>query len=149
MTIRVKRAEKGKQCLDSVRAAFGRRAVRGLAVYAQNIRRVIVGKACACDGVFVMHELCRRFFRQERFGEVADHIHAFARFQRGKRRVCNRERQCEMQNTIFCINNGEIRVGRETLVGHFRDFVVVLDTFPTALLVASDNQFELAAGRDA
>ena len=46
-----------------------------------------------------------------------------------------------MQDTLFRINHGEVRIGGETFLGHFCNFVVMFNASPTAFFVAADDQF--------
>ena len=53
-----------------------------------------------------------------------------------------------MQDSLFRIDHGEVRVVRKTFVGHMRDFIVMLDALPTAFFVESQNKFDFFLGNE-
>ena len=131
------RGEKREKFAQRVFALFGSGRVRGDA--ARGKRAVFEGKPGFFAAFRAWNALC--------LGVGADHIRALAAAQFCKGRVLHGKCRLEVQNTLFRIDDGKIRVGGKARIRHVRAFFVVLDARPAALFVAAEDEFDLFTGR--
>ena len=132
--IALKIREHGQHGVD---AELGRRSVRALAeineLFAAR-RKAAVFRARRLDAA------------GKHFAVTAHHVRRAPALKVEEGRPIEIEMQAQLQNTLFRIDDGEIRIGRKPVLGHMRDFVVMLDASPTALLVAADDELDLFLG---
>ena len=85
----------------------------------------------------------------QHFAVAADHVGSAPALHIEEGRAVKHEVETELQDALFRIDDGEVRIGREARLGHVRDFVVVLDAAPAALFVAADDELDLLARDEA
>ena len=78
---------------------------------------------------------------------VAHHVGAGTSFQKEEGGLfVHREMQTDVQDAFFGIDDREIAVGGESLLGHGCHFVVVLNARPAVFFIAADDEFDLPFG---